>query len=51
MESWSAVYNTTNINNEKVGDVTNVYYYELKDGRNSSTLTQYAEPPALRRRL
>ena len=32
-------YNTTNINNEKVGDVTNVYYYELKDGRNSSTLT------------
>lgn len=32
-------YNTTNINNEKVGNVTNVYYYELKDGRNSSTLT------------
>lgn len=32
-------YNTTNINNEKVGDVTNVYYYELKDGRNSSSLT------------
>lgn len=32
-------YNTTNINNEKVGDVTNVYYFELKDGRNSSTLT------------
>lgn len=33
-------YNTTNVNNtEKVGDVTNVYYYELKDGRNSSTLT------------
>lgn len=32
-------YNTTNINNEQVGDVTNVYYYELKDGRNSSTLT------------
>lgn len=33
-------YNTTNINNkEEVGDVTNVYYYELKDGRNSSTLS------------
>ena len=32
-------YNTTNNNYEKVGDVTNVYYYELKDGRNSSTLT------------
>ena len=32
-------YNTTNINNEQVGDVTNVYYYELKDGRNSSSLT------------
>ena len=32
-------YNTTNNYNEKVGDVTNVYYYELKDGRNSSTLT------------
>lgn len=33
-------YNTTNNNyNEKVGDVTNIYYFELKDGRNSSTLT------------
>ena len=33
-------YNTTNNNyGDKVGDVTNVYYYELKDGRNSSTLT------------
>lgn len=32
-------YNNTVNNNEKVGDVTNVYYYELKDGRNSSTLT------------
>ena len=33
-------YNTTNINNkEEVGDVTNVYYYELKNGRNSSTLS------------
>ena len=32
-------YNTTNNNYEKPGDVTNVYYYELKDGRNSSTLT------------
>ncbi len=31
-------YNNT-VNNEEVGDVTNVYYYELKDGRNSSTLT------------
>lgn len=32
-------YNTTVNNNQKVGDVTNVYYYELKDGRNSSSLT------------
>ena len=33
-------YNTTNNKYDKdVGDVTNVYYYELKDGRNSSTLT------------
>ena len=33
-------YNTTNNNyDNSVGDVTNVYYYELKDGRNSSTLT------------
>lgn len=33
-------YNTTNVKYDKdVGDVTNVYYYELKDGRNSSTLT------------
>ena len=32
-------YNTTNNNNVHVGDVTNVYYYELKDGRNSSSLT------------
>lgn len=32
-------YNTTNINGDKVGDVTNVYYFELKDGRNSSSLT------------
>ena len=33
-------YNTTNNNyGDKVGDVTNVYYYELKDGRNSSSLT------------
>ncbi len=33
-------YNTTNVKYDReVGDVTNVYYYELKDGRNSSTLT------------
>lgn len=32
-------YNNTVNNNQKVGDVTNVYYYELKDGRNSSSLT------------
>ena len=33
-------YNTTNNNyGDTVGDVTNVYYYELKDGRNSSSLT------------
>lgn len=33
-------YNTTNVKYDKeVGDVTNVYYYELKDGRNSSSLT------------
>ena len=33
-------YNTTNNNyDNSVGDVTNVYYFELKDGRNSSTLT------------
>ena len=33
-------YNTTNNNyDNSVGDVTNVYYYELKDGRNSSGLT------------
>lgn len=32
-------YNSTVNNNQKVGDVTNVYYYELKDGRNSSSLT------------
>ena len=33
-------YNTTNNNyDNSVGDVTNIYYYELKDGRNSSTLT------------
>lgn len=32
-------YNNTVNNSEKVGDVTNVYYYELKDGRNSSSLT------------
>lgn len=31
-------YNNT-VNNNHVGDVTNVYYYELKDGRNSSSLT------------
>lgn len=32
-------YNTTNNNNVHVGDVTNVYYYELKDGRSSYNLT------------
>lgn len=32
-------YNNTVNNNETVGDVTNIYYYELKDGRNSSSLT------------
>ncbi|MDE7219945.1 MAG: hypothetical protein K2O45_10040, partial [Oscillospiraceae bacterium] len=32
-------YNNTVNNNQTVGDVTNVYYYELKDGRNSSSLT------------
>ena len=32
-------YNNTVNHNEKHGDVTNVYYYELKDGRNSSSLT------------
>ena len=32
-------YNNTVNNNQQVGDVTNVYYYELKDGRNSSSLT------------
>ena len=32
-------YNNTVNHNEKYGDVTNVYYYELTDGRNSSTLT------------
>ena len=32
-------YNNTVNNNTNVGDVTNVYYYELKDGRNSSSLT------------
>lgn len=32
-------YNNTVNNNQHYGDVTNVYYYELKDGRNSSTLT------------
>ena len=33
-------YNTTNNNyGDTVGDVTNIYYYELKDGRNSSSLT------------
>ena len=32
-------YNNTVNNNQKVGDVTNIYYYELKDGRNSSSLT------------
>lgn len=32
-------YNNTVNHNEKYGDVTNVYYYELKDGRNSSSLT------------
>lgn len=31
-------YNTNNTTNN-VGDVTNVYYFELTDGRNSSTLT------------
>lgn len=33
------IYNNTVNNNETVGDVTNIYYYELKDGRNSSSLT------------
>ena len=38
--TFVTVYNTTNNKYDKdVGDVTNVYYYELKDGRNSSTLT------------
>ena len=32
-------YNNTVNHNEKYGDVTNVYYYELTDGRNSSTLS------------
>ena len=32
------IYNNID-NSEHVGDVTNVYYFELKDGRNSSTLT------------
>lgn len=33
-------YNTTNNKYDSdVGDVTNVYYYELKDGRNSADLT------------
>lgn len=33
-------YNTTNVNNTtNYGDVTNVYYFELTDGRNSSTLS------------
>ena len=33
-------YNTTNNKyDSEVGDVTNVYYYELKDGRNSADLT------------
>lgn len=32
-------YNTTIANSNQYGDVTNVYYYELDDGRNSYTLT------------
>lgn len=32
-------YNNIVNNNQHYGDVTNVYYYELKDGRNSSSLT------------
>ena len=32
-------YNTTNNNGNNYGNVTNVYYFELSDGRNSSTLT------------
>ena len=32
-------YNTTNVGGTTYGDVTNVYYYELDDGRNSYTLT------------
>lgn len=32
-------YNTTNNNTTNYGDVTNVYYFELTDGRNSSTLS------------
>lgn len=33
-------YNTTNNNNtNNYGDVTNIYYFELTDGRNSSTLS------------
>lgn len=33
-------YNTTNNNyGDKVGDVTNIYYYELTDGRSSYNLT------------
>ena len=32
-------YNATNNKYDKdVGDVTNIYYFELKDGRNSSTI-------------
>ena len=32
-------YNTTNNVSNNYGDVTNIYYYELDDGRNSYTLT------------
>lgn len=32
-------YNTTNNTTTNYGDVTNIYYYELDDGRNSYTLT------------
>lgn len=32
-------YNTTNNNTNNYGDVTNIYYFELTDGRNSSTLS------------
>ncbi len=32
-------YNTTNNSTNNYGDVTNIYYFELTDGRNSSTLS------------